>query len=59
MHWSIMVNLLLEGTFHYTETGLLDYDHKHLFTQREIEQLFCNCDFQLDEINFIKLSEIP
>ena len=35
MHWSIMYNLLYQGLFTYTDTGLLDSDHKHLFTNNE------------------------
>ena len=40
MHWSIMYNLLMHGNFTYTETGLLDSDHKHLFTYNEIINMF-------------------
>ena len=32
MYWSTMYSLLIEGIFSYTDIGLLDYDHKHLFT---------------------------
>ena len=32
MHWTVMANLLIYGNFTYTDIGLLDYDHKHLFT---------------------------
>lgn len=58
MHWSIIANLLLFGNFSYTETGLLDYDHKHLFTLNEINKIFEKNNFIIDEIIFIKVGEI-
>lgn len=35
-----MYNLLMHGNFTYTKTGLLDSDHKHLFTYNEIINMF-------------------
>jgi len=35
MNWILMRDLLLNGQFTYTDTGLLDSDHKHLFTRNE------------------------
>lgn len=59
MHWTIMANLLILGDFTYTEMGLLDYDHKHLFTLNEIEKLFEESDFIIDKTISIKVGDIP
>ena len=60
MHWSIIGNLIKFGIFKYTETGLLDYDHKHLFTLKEIYDLFeKECGLKIDEIMSIKINNIP
>lgn len=55
-HYTIMYNLLTYGTFHYTDIGLLDYDHKHLFTYEEIWKMFeetgyeiISCDSLIDK----------
>lgn len=58
MYWTIMADLLVFGSFTYTDMGLLDYDHKHLFTYNEIVKLFEENNFSIDEIVFIKLEEI-
>ena len=59
MHWTVMVNLLIYGNFTYTDVGLLDYDHKHLFTYNEIVKLFEENNFSIDEVVSIKLGKIP
>ena len=59
MHWTVMTNLLVHGNFTYTETGLLDYDHKHLFTYNEIIKLFEENNLFIDKIICIKLGKIP
>lgn len=58
IHWTVMANLLIFGNFTYTETGLLDQDHKHLFTLNEIKRLFEESDFFIDDIISIKLGNI-
>ena len=40
MFYEVLKNLLEKGRFTYTQTGLLDYDHKHFFTYNEILQTF-------------------
>lgn len=40
MYFSVLYNLIKYGTFTYTETGILDSDHKHFFTYYEIEKMF-------------------
>lgn len=59
MHWTVMANLLIYGNFTYTDIGLLDYDHKHLFTYNEIIKLFGENEFFIDKIVNIKLGKIP
>ena len=59
IHWTVMVNLLIYGNFTYTDVGLLDYDHKHLFTYNEIVKLFEENNFSIDEVASIKLGKIP
>lgn len=59
MHWTVMANLLIYGNFTYTNIGLLDYDHKHLFTYNEIIKLFEENKFSIDKITNIKLGKIP
>lgn len=58
MHWSIIANLLINGNFTYTDTGLLDYTHKHLFTYNEIIKLFNNCKYQIKDIYYVNPFEI-
>lgn len=59
MHWSIMYNLLIKGNFTYTNIGLLDYDHKHLFTYNEVLKLFQNTGFYINEMMLVKIDNIP
>lgn len=40
MHHSILYDLIINGSFTYTDIGLLDFDHKHLFTLREATAMF-------------------
>lgn len=47
MHVSVMAQLL-RGEFHYTETGLLDKTHIHLFTGREIQLMFREADYEVE-----------
>lgn len=58
-HWSLMYNLLVCGRFVYTETGLLDYDHKHLFTYAEIERMLKETGFHINEAISIQLGQEP
>jgi SAM-dependent methyltransferase len=38
-HWSVVAPLLLEDRFTYTQAGLLDRTHVHLFTLAEIDEM--------------------
>lgn len=49
MHISIM-RQLLKGDFTYTEVGLLDKTHIHLFTGNEIIKMFQKCGYEVGEL---------
>lgn len=46
MHISIMEQLM-KGNFTYTETGLLDKTHIHLFTGNEIKRIFHDAGYEI------------
>ena len=49
MHVSVM-RRLLQGDFTYTEVGLLDKTHIHLFTYNEIMRLFQGTGFRVERV---------
>lgn len=49
MHVSVMEQLL-RGEFRYTDVGLLDKTHIHLFTQKEIEKMFVEAGYQIEKL---------
>lgn len=49
MHISVMAQLL-RGEFQYTDIGLLDKTHIHLFTEKEIVRMFCAAGYKLEEL---------
>lgn len=49
MHISVM-NQLLRGEFRYTDIGLLDKTHIHLFTQKEIVRMFAEENYEIEEM---------
>lgn len=55
MHISVMAELL-KGNFTYTETGLLDNTHIHLFTYNEIVKMFQEGQY---EIEGVKMTNMP
>lgn len=55
MHISVMAELL-KGNFTYTETGLLDYTHIHLFTYNEIVKMFQEGQYKIDSV---KMTNMP
>lgn len=58
MHISVMEQLL-RGDFTYTEYGLLDKTHIHLFTYNEIVRMFHEAGYEIDKIggNHISISD--
>ena len=54
MFYEVLKNLLEKGRFTYTQTGLLDYDHKHFFTYNEILQTFALAGYQKLSVYSIK-----
>lgn len=50
MHVSVMYDLLKYGLFTYTDVGLLDSDHKHLFTRESINAIFKTAGFEIDSV---------
>lgn len=52
MHITVMAQLL-KGRFHYTDVGLLDRTHIHLFTLIEIVEMFQSAGFEMEDINGI------
>ncbi len=58
MHVSV-IKELLAGNFTYTDTGLLDRTHIHMFTCNEIERMFTACNYNIEELgqSKLKLSE--
>jgi 2-polyprenyl-3-methyl-5-hydroxy-6-metoxy-1,4-benzoquinol methylase len=50
-NWSIRA-ALLAGRFRYTERGILDQTHTHLFTRRTLIECLHGAGYQLDAIDF-------
>lgn len=48
-----VIRELLKGNFTYTETGLLDKTHIHLFTFNEIIKMFVEAGYEIEGINSI------
>ena len=51
MYYSVLYDMIMKGNFTYTDTGLLDYDHKHFFTFNEIERMFEKAGFSTEVYN--------
>lgn len=46
---------LIYGRFTYTETGLLDKTHIHLFTGYEIQQMFLRAGYKIESLEVVQL----
>jgi len=53
-HWTV-VDGLLNGDFTYSDTGLLDETHKHLFTRRELQKMLWRAGWKIEEMKAIIL----
>lgn len=56
MHFTVL-HELINGSFHYTDTGLLDKTHIHFFTYNEIIRMYEENDFNV--INTIASNVTP
>ncbi len=56
LHYSV-ISRLLEGYFTYTDRGLLDRTHIHLFTRKEIEKMFVNEGYCIEKMDFLTIKE--
>lgn len=45
---------LLDGSFDYTETGLLDKTHLHYYTKSEIERVFEEAGLAIDSFDYVQ-----
>ena len=50
-HISIRLSLL-EGKFEHTETGLIDKTHLHFYTKSEIERLFYEAGYEINNFKY-------
>ena len=55
-HWSVFLLLIVDDRFNYTNEGLIDKTHVHLFTYTEIKLMLSRCGYKLlsTNINFFK-----
>lgn len=53
MHISVIWQLI-NGYFTYTETGLLDKTHIHLFTYNEIIRMFLEAGYKIENVGYVK-----
>jgi 2-polyprenyl-3-methyl-5-hydroxy-6-metoxy-1,4-benzoquinol methylase len=51
-HYSL-IQSLLDGNWTYESAGLLDHEHVRLFTRKEIERVFRQSGFQINQIQFV------
>lgn len=51
-HMSVRL-MLLEGNFTYGETGLLDKTHLHFYDRHEIEKVFHQAGFKIDDLDWV------
>lgn len=52
MHYSVMKQLLQNGTFTYTDMGLLDRTHIHFFTYIEIIKMFEASGYIIEKLSY-------
>lgn len=57
MHVSVLKDLI-NGNFTYTETGLLNKAHIHMFTYNEIVRMFTNCEYNVEHVNYVEIPSL-
>lgn len=50
-NWSVRLALLF-GSFRYTERGILDRDHAHLFTRRTLLECLARSGYRVEKVDF-------
>lgn len=58
MHYSVMLPLLQRGLFTYTDAGILDRTHLHMYTRTEIIRLFRDAGMVVERIGCTTLGEV-
>ncbi len=54
-HWSVLVPLLSNDLFTYTDQGLLDRTHVHFFTYTEIDKMLQECGWSIYNTNIVRI----
>ncbi len=49
-HFPNVVNLVVHGSWRYTDEGILDHTHLRFFTRSSMIELFCDCGLQVDSV---------
>ncbi len=58
-HWSVLLPLLVDDRFTYTDQGLLDKTHVHLFTYTEMKLMLSRCNLQIVKTDINQLKGKP
>ena len=58
-HWSVVVPLLVHDRFTYTDAGLLDRTHVHLFTLEEIDAMLRETGFEAASLAATSVGPMP
>ncbi len=48
----LVINMLVEGRWQYSDSGVLDRTHLRFFTKKEMEDLFAQADFDITGITY-------
>ena len=58
-HFTVVVPLLVADRFEYTDAGLLDRTHVHLFTLEEIDRMFKETGFEVVDLGATSVGALP
>lgn len=56
-HFPILLKLVFEKDWHYTETGVLDRTHLRFFTEKSLKRAFENCGYTIEKLAGINITE--